>query len=166
MNAPDDAAHYRDEPLDLTTWLAEIERVLDDLNGASAAEAERLIRRSFYLSHLAPPPLWSVVASPQSEAAFERMLEDMAPDEAVDGLIGRRLELRTADRHGLVAAVLTAQDWGVTGHWESRSPAIAIVGAWVKCALALADRIGAGTAPELTDPRRSRSSRHLKSTEH
>lgn len=165
MTASDDAL-FREEPLDLSTWLSETGRVLDELNRATEADEERLLRRSFHLSHLAPPPLWAVLSSRQTEAAFEQALAQGVSAEAMGGLVNPKLKRDVTERHGLIAVELTSEEWGVTGEWESRSEVLALIGAWVKCSLALVARIGAARAAELTDPRKSRSARHLKSSEH
>lgn len=152
MNAPDDAAQFRAEPLDITTWLGELGRVMSELNGAAEENAERLLRRAYFLSHLAPASLWALVGSPRTEDAIERELENGVSDRAIAGLINRSLELRTVNQRGLVSAVVGSPGLGVSGRWESRSEAIAVVGAWIQCSLALVELVVADAPASAHNP--------------
>lgn len=166
MDASDGALDHRDEPLDGATWLAEIARLATDVGETRAADHQRLIRRAFHLSRLAPDPLWAVFASPLSEAEFERELEHAGADGAAAGLLNRNLELQIVEPDGQLLAVVRSPALEASGHSVSRSYAIGIIGAWINCIFAAAE-LGRETGSSvIPDPRISLSEQRPRSTRH
>lgn len=166
MNAPDDAARRRDEPLDLATWLREIGRLKSDLNGAGEESHARLLRRAFHLSRLAPDPLWAEFASPLSEAEFERDLERSEPDIAAAGLINPSLELKTIKPDGHFSAVVRSPALGASGQYVASAYTIGVIGAWINCICAIAELGAEAGSPVIPDQHRSQSERRPRSTRH
>lgn len=125
------------EPLEPSSWLLAIGRLLAQLDGPTP-EVERLIRRAYHLLQLTPRPLRQILRTDCDEQAFEHLLEDGDLRAAALALVSPPLiHWLVEGDDGLFEAGVRLPGGATPATARSASPSAALVKAWAQCVAAL-----------------------------
>lgn len=127
--------------LDTLSWFESLARL--SAWTASEAPIENVLRLSYHLAALAPPPFGTIAASALDEAAFDELLKQQAFEAAAIALIGTALSYEIVSRAG--SDQPTVRVW-LDGDGEafmtSDTIAAALVRAWIAFMLNLDQATG------------------------
>lgn len=142
-------------PLDIGLWARLMNELRDNRDGWREEDAERLVRRTYYLVLLAPRTLRPFLHPLVDDATFERMLSTGRYNVAAICLPGNRLEFNLMRIH-------SAGDYEV-GVWLENSPhrgssrhssiALAVLEAWLDCVISLTAEMQEGEGGNLREGR-------------
>lgn len=132
--------------LDAVSWFESLARL--SAWSASGAPIENVLRLSYHLAALAPPPFGTIAACTLDEAAFDAMLERQAFEAAAVSLIGTALSYEVVANAGTDQA--TVRVW-LDNDGEvlmtSDTLALALARAWLAFMLNLNQATGSSHNP-------------------
>ena len=155
----------RPQPLDLRTWLEAVLKTKSLLEPDEIA-ISRALRKTFYLSQLAPDPFTPIFATECAEDSFERLLDEGDLQGAACALFPPGLEIEVAKPDGKFIAIALASQIGGTGTGISSHPAAALLEAWFACVSSGAAHQADASAALNRDQHKSLSESHRSSTQH
>ena len=156
------------EPLEPDLWFDEVRTILDRATALDGEAPDALIRKTYFLTCLAPDPLRPMVGTPVDEDHLEGLLEIGAYNEAalsvISPLIG--LELTRPALKTQFEVRIQLPDDVSSGRGSGETIAKATIRAWAECFVALGVQVHC--LPPTADPVRhkSRSATPRRSTEH
>lgn len=131
-------------------------------------DLECLLRHAYHLSQLAPRSLRRELRPEVCEARFELLLDCEAFESAAIGLVGSPMSFDVVKSEtGLVEARAWLPNQVASPPVRSSNVAMALLGAWARCAIALETR---SLTPHTENPRpaphKARPGLHLRLIEH
>lgn len=120
-------------------WFGRI-AVLENRLSKNSASLEACLRHAFHLTLLAPRPLDAIISNELEEAEFERMMELEDFLEAVVQITGSpyfQTSINIPDGHAVVR--VTSRIFNVGREATAKSPAVAILLAWLRTLRAIED---------------------------
>ena len=158
------------EPLEPDLWFAALAQLSKRRAEAREGGAESLLRHAFHLLQLTPRPLRGHVQCAVSEETFEALLQAGATDCAALGLVGLTAEIdlhRSAipGTEAVEARVCLPGQETMPAAAQAQSIALALLGAWANCLLAIRRQSPAAPLPGRARHERPGES-HRKSTGH
>ena len=158
----------RIESLDATIWLEAIRGLSADvMTLPDEPSTDRLMRRAYHLSLLAPDPFWRFFAAPIDEEAFEASIESGDPGESLDQLINPALLVETAKPDGKFEATVRVSELDLVGRGAGSDQTRAVLTAWCDCIVLMHSELERMLA-SFSDPgsRKSQSSQDRSPTRH
>jgi len=160
------------EPLEPELWFSALERLSKKLSASNDNDVESMLRHALHLLQLTPGPLKGLVRCEIGEEAFEQFLEQGAFDSATLALVGAPMCYEMSSTLNGGERLIEARAWlpgqsGQPSAASAQSLAVALLGAWSACLVALRRRsLESADATLHQFPHTARPERHPKLSGH